>query len=118
METDLEKEQEQIALTILDQMGGAARIQAMIGAKNILWGVNDEKNVFVRILYPWLNTRNNANMFEITYDRVLDLYHAVFWRVKGINTTQKGSFTGIYAEGLIDLFERETGLYLRLVPQQ
>jgi len=43
-----------------------------------------------------------------------DTYNVEFQSLRGMSMKSKGVFEDIYAEDLAGLFERETGLYLRM----
>lgn len=103
-------EDKQIAQTILSQMGGASRITIMTGAKRF---TITERGV--RFLFPQ-RKRSLPNLVSITLCAD-DTYRVEFWRVaytRVHNTEMLSSFDGIHADGLRDLFERTTGLYLHL----
>lgn len=96
-----------VATTILAQMGGGGRLRAMIGAKDFSGGGNV-------LTFRWAaRARNGANNIRITLEPS-DTYKVEFFSVRGRSVKSKGVFEDIYAEDLIPLFERETGLYLRM----
>ena len=113
-----DEENQQVAETILDQMGGIRRLQMMIDAKHFVFGVkgNDAK-VFVQFSYAGTDTRNRANRCNITYTRGRDLYDVEFGIVRQYAFVSRGQFTDIYIDQLCELFERETGLFLTLLPK-
>lgn len=102
--TDME-----VAETILRQMGGAGRLKMMIGAKDF---VGDKDSVQFR----WAaRSKNLANKLRVTL-LPSDTYRMDFYRVKraGRELAPVSSHEGVYAEDLVPIFERETGLYTRL----
>lgn len=103
----LRKQGNQIAKTILDQMGGLRRIQAMTGAKDFLHGTN-----WVSFKFP-NKQRSKPNYVKITLD-ASDTYTVEFGRIVGYDLKNTKSTSMVYADQLVELFERTTGLYLRL----
>lgn len=96
-----------VANTILAQLGGAARLTAMLGASGF---VGSEDALSFRI--------KAANKHKIKVIRVTlepsDTYRVELWSIKGSTPTLVKSLTGIYNDGLIRAIEEETGLYLSL----
>lgn len=102
-----------IARTILDQMGGIRRLSAMIGAKNFISGQKDGGalgGVSFRFPRPG---RGKPNFVKILL-MPDDTYTVEFGSVHGYNYKKKKRVEGVYADQLDDVFERTTGLYLRL----
>lgn len=94
----------QIAQVILQQLGGS-KISSFIGAKHFL-AINN--GVQVR----WTaKAKNKANLITITLNGN-DLYDVQFSTIRAMNVTTKSEHNDVFCENLIDLFERETGLYL------
>ena len=98
-----------VAMTILKQMGGANKIMAMTGAKRFLTSPNSVTFKFSNRL------RGKPNSVLVTLDPD-DTYTVEFHRVGrgGLDVKTTGKHSGIYAESLRSLFERATGLTLRL----
>ena len=97
----------EVAQTILDQMGGVRRLVAMLGAKDILY---DAKSV----QFKWPNKqRSKGNHVKITL-RGDDTYDVVFTNIAGYDFKVVKEYHGIYADQLIPVFVRQTGLHLRL----
>lgn len=97
----------QIAQTILAQMGGTRRLVAMIGARDFVAGPN-------WVSFKWPNKqRSKGNMVKVTL-RGDDTYDMEFLNVAGMAAKSVKKHSGVYAEDLVDLFERQTGWYLRL----
>lgn len=92
----------EIANTILRQMGGTGRLGLMVGAKNF---VAIEDGVRFKI------GNRSINRIEIRLNGK-DLYDMKFLRIWGSKTTVKAEHEDVYADMLVDLFEKETGLYL------
>jgi hypothetical protein len=96
-----------VADVILQQMGGAGRLKAMIGAHSFSTSGKD-----LSFLFP-NRQRSKGNALKVTL-RGDDLYDMEFLNVsvKGVKVVKKHS--GVYWDQLIELFEGQTGLYLRL----
>ena len=97
----------QIGQTILDQMGGYGRLSAMLG-------INRLKYTPKGVGFGWPSKkRSKGNYVEITL-RPDDTYDMEFFNlsVKGKKSVKK--MKGIYADQVVELFEKQTGYYLRL----
>jgi ppGpp synthetase/RelA/SpoT-type nucleotidyltranferase len=96
-----------VANEILRQLGGAGRLTAMIGARNFVGGPNE-------LQFKWAaKAKNGANTVSIHLDPS-DTYTVSFYSVRGASTKEKKGYTDVYNSELVGLFERETGLYLRM----
>ena len=97
-------ENKQIASTILSQLGGS-KISAFIGAKHFIAIENGLQINFKA------KSKNKSNVVRIilTPD---DLYKVEFAYSRGMNYYVRSEFDGIYCGQLIELFEKETGLFL------
>lgn len=93
-----------IALTILDQLGGAGRLKAMTGAYNFIRLPN---GVSFRIK----NAR--ANYIKITLTS-MDLYDLEISRLRGDKQTLVYSANGLYDDMLKPAIEKATGMYLSM----
>lgn len=94
----------EIANTILKQLGGN-RVRVMTGAKTF---VAIEKGLTFR--FP---NQRGPNSVRITLTPA-DEYVVEFQRVAGAKVTTTAKIEGAYAEDLIPLFEKNTGLFLHL----
>jgi len=99
---------------ILSQLGGAGRLTAMIGAKNIL-SDNDGQT----LLFKFAGSKK-ANHVCITLTPA-DLYDVEFKKIGRMNTrnyeapvTDVASFAGVDATQLREIFESTTGVYLSI----
>jgi hypothetical protein len=93
--------------TIFQQMGGAGRLRAMIGAKDFGVGENVAQ-------FKWAaKARNGANSIRIVLDPS-DTYTMEFYKIRAGNAKLVKSFSDVYADSLKRIFESETGLYLSL----
>ena len=111
---------ESAADIILKQLGGRNRLSAMIGARDIF---SDDGGKTLVFKFP--NRKKSApNYVKITLTS-MDLYDIEFGRITmekdkdwpGIKTPKYKklkTFDDIYADQLVDIFEKTTGLYLRL----
>lgn len=112
-----------IAKTILQQMGGSGALAAFIGAYNY---VAHEDGVS----FKWkAKAKNGANYFRVKLNS-MDLYDLEFGRLRNVmpigltaEAIEKAvidsykvtkEISGVYWDQLIELFEKETGLYLTL----
>ncbi len=95
-----------IAMTTLQQFGGR-RALMMIGGK-----VNYDSHGMLVIKWP-NKTRSKGNVVRIklrgddTYD--MEFLNATKAKVKSVKT-----YSGVYADQLSDIFEKQTGWYLRM----
>ena len=97
----------EVAKTILDQMGGYGRLKMMIGIQQV---VDLRKGVG----FKWPNKqRSKGNYVEIILTP-RDEYDMTFYNVSTGGKKEVKKFRGIYFDQLIELFEKQTGWYLRL----
>lgn len=98
-----------IATTILEQLGGAGRLVAMMGARNFLDLGDGLQFKLGR------GAANKATHLTITLTAD-DLYTVRFQRVakRGLEISEKGTTEGVYADQIRGLIERETGMYLSI----
>ena len=97
-----------VANTIANQMGGVGRLQAMVGAREFL-GSDDS------LQFSFKGSRK-VNKCRVVLDFASDTYTFELWHYnrRTFDMVKKYSLAGAYCDMLIDLFESETGLYLRL----
>jgi hypothetical protein len=97
----------QIAETIIQQMGGAGRITAMVGAKDFMYGEG-------YVTFKFKGSRK-MNVVKIQLNS-MDLYDVTFMKYspKNLDCKTVKEFEGIYCDQLKELFENQTGLYLSL----
>lgn len=94
---------EAVGDTIAQQMGGAGRLRAMLGAKDIIGLENG-------LRFRWPNKeRSRGNLVRITL-RPDDTYDMEFFN--GTKPVKK--YEGVYADQLVSTFESQTGWYLSL----
>ena len=94
-----------IANTILEQLGGAGRLQAMIGARDMLYDA--------RSLSFKFRNRRGPNWVKIALDPS-DAYSVTFGRIVKYELRSSSTVNGIFADQLKELFENATGLVLSL----
>ena len=100
----------QIGKTIIDQMGGM-RAMRMIGAKQIIW-LKD--GVGVR----WPNKqRSKGNYFEVKLTPA-DEYDLEFFNLTTRAKKSVKKYRGVLWDQLAELFDKQTGWYLRMADQQ
>lgn len=97
----------EIATTIANQLGGTGRLQLMIGARHFLASKTGLNFQFPR------PGAGKPNFVRINLDPS-DTYTVEFGSFHGSSIKILAKFSDIYADGLIDLFERTTGLVLRM----
>lgn len=94
----------QIAETILAQMGGINRLRAMIGVKIFIALENG-----VQFKFP---AGRGINFVKIVLRN--DLYDVEFGYARGMDYKVKAEQQGVYADQLKGVFEEATQLYLSL----
>ena len=94
----------QVAKTILEQLGGAGRLQVMTGAYNFVAYPNG-------VSFKFKNRK--VNYVKITLNG-MDLYDVEFLKLTVNSQKKVAEFEDIYFDQLIDIFEETTGMYLRL----
>jgi hypothetical protein len=96
-----------VASTILQQIGGSGRLKMMIGAKDFV-GSPDA------LLFKWVApSANKANALRI---RLMpdDTYEVSFLKIRGGKVSTVRVIDSAYAEDLARIFRTETGLALSL----
>ena len=102
---------QEIAQTILSQLGGAARLKVMLGASSFSAGTFREgKGISFRIA---AKAKNKAKAVKITL-AANDTYMVEFLAVRGFEVQTVGKFEGIYCDKLKETIESATGLMLSL----
>jgi hypothetical protein len=96
-----------VANTIYQQLGGN-KASAMIGIKDLVGSPR-------ALQFGWKvrGAKNEANKAVVVLDPS-DTYTVKFFSVRAGRFTERGVFSGVYNDQLVSLFERETGLALRL----
>ena len=97
---------QQVAKTILQQMGGVNRLRAMLGVKQFM--TMDDG---VQFKFP--SPHGGPNFVKIILDPS-DTYNMEFGRIRGTKFKKTKEYSQVYADQLRKLFEKETGLYLKL----
>lgn len=101
------KEASTVAQTILAQMGGARRLMMMLGVKQFVTGSNS-------VSFRWPNKqRSKGNSVKVSL-RGDDTYDMEFFNVAKYAAKSVKKHSGVYAEDLVGLFEKQTGWHLRL----
>lgn len=101
----------QVAQTILQQLGGN-KFLAMIGAKN-LCSHGAENALSFRLSSVMTSGKNKCNHVKITLNGN-DLYDVTFSKIFKMTVKEISSFSDVYAENLVELFESETVLATKL----
>lgn len=89
----------------IEQLGGFGRLRAFVGAYCFTKSENALNFRFKG------SRRANYISIELT---VMDTYRVKFWKLKRYNALEVSEHEDIYAEDLVPLFQRETGLVLSL----
>jgi len=100
-------EREQIAKTIIAQMGGTGKLSAMVNGRQYLI-------LEAGVQFTFSGKRGmNKCVVKLT---PADTYDMEFWYINArtAKCVKKAEFKGVYNDMLIDLFETTTGLYLSL----
>jgi hypothetical protein len=97
------------AAIILQQLGGANRLRAMINARNFMTTRDGQTLIFTFSMLP------KANTISITLN-ALDLYDIEFLKITKLGANRKtvAEFGNVYAEDMRGLIEDFTGLALSL----
>ena len=102
---------QQIAQTILSQLGGSGRLKAFTGAHTFL-SLPETDEQLGGLSFRIKNQASGAsNQIKVSLNGK-DLYDVEFGRVWGPKYTVKSEHTDVYADQLVSLFEKETGMYL------
>ena len=96
----------QIANTIISQLGGLNKLRAMINAKNFATDGEDLQFQF--------SGSKIFNMINIKYNSNLDLYNVTLYKFWNLEIKNKKSFDNVYCDMLVNIFESETKLRLSL----
>ena len=97
----------EIANLIVSQLGGHSKLRAMIGAKDFC---ADTK----ALIFKWMDgNARQGNAVKIKLE-ASDTYTVTFWYRRGLEVREVAKFDDIYADQLIEVFERQTGLKLSL----
>ena len=97
-----------VAETLLQQLGGAGQLRAMLGTKAILADENSATFDF--------RLCKLANRCKVTYLPKLDFYRVEFFLVRSTNgiAHPQETFSMVYADQLRQVFEGFTGLRMSL----
>jgi len=95
---------------IAQQLGGVGRLRVMLNAKNIYTIENG-------LQFGFAGRRETGNKLVIKLEPS-DTYRVEFWWVRGANAMLVKAFDDIYSDQLIDVFEKQTGLYLTMHPRR
>lgn len=99
-----------VANTILEQLGGASRLKAMIGAHSF----HKEGKI---LIFKWkAKAHKGAKAVRITLEPS-DTYKMEFFAQAPAPTFEvkiTATYEDVYNDQLVEIFERETGLYLSL----
>jgi len=103
------KKASQVAKTIAEQMGGVRRLKMFLGAQ--VMELQGDKGLGIK--FP-NKQRSKGNYVEIILDRGSDTYNVTFFNLSVRAKKPVRKETGVYADMLVDMFEKQTGWMLRL----
>jgi len=98
---------ENVADTIVAQLGGMGKLKAMIGAKDFLAGADSVQFAIGS------GAKNKIRKIRIVLAPD-DTYTVTFHAGTGANMKQVGEVSDVYADALKRTIEAETGMYLSL----
>ncbi len=100
----------QTAETIFQQLGGKRKLTFMVGANNFQFHNRPEvEQVDASFKFKMCS---KVNFVKVTYHRCPDVYTVKFFNLGKASIKEVSKFEHIYCDQLIELFEKETGLYL------
>ncbi len=99
----------QVAQTILDQMGGR-QFLLMVGGKNMV-ALSGDGGLALQF---GTGARNRANRLRVEYDHSSDTYNVEFGRIRKLEWKTISRHEGVYADMLQELFTAETGFHTTL----
>jgi hypothetical protein len=97
---------QQVAATILEQMGGMGKLRMMIGANNFVAHATPAVGVSFRF-----KGSRKANYCKVTLTG-MDTYNFTLGKIRDYALVPSYELTDVYSDMLMDIFEQETGLYL------
>ena len=98
--------QQQIAATILNQLGGYGKLNAMLGLKDVFTNGN---GVSFKIKFSGAA----ANYVNIQLNNK-DLYDVEIGKIKGMNYVVKEKYEDVFAENLKKIIENTCKVYLSI----
>tara|TARA_B100000927_G_C16471836_1_gene471892 strand:- start:2620 stop:3258 length:639 start_codon:yes stop_codon:yes gene_type:complete len=98
----------QVASTIVRQLGGGGRLVSMIGLRQM---INQDNGV--TLVFPLFKHKGAVNRVRITLNGK-DLYDMEFIRVRGKSVKTVRTFNDVWGMDLIEKFEEGTGLLLKI----
>lgn len=103
---------QEVAHTILRQLGGLGKLRAMIGIHSVVALGESDQEDRGGVQFGFKGS-HKVNKCRIILDHS-DTYTFELWKITKKSWTKVYELTDIYCDMLIDLFESETGLYLSL----
>ena len=97
-----------VAQTIAQQMGGTGRLSMFTGAHTFLSAAEEEGALSFKFPRP---SAGKPNFLKITLTYA-DTYKMEFGSIHGLNYKVIKRIDGVFCSDLVEIFERETGLYL------
>jgi len=100
----------QTAETIFNQLGGQKRLKFFVGANTFTFHNRPEiEQVDAGFKFK---ACPKANLVKVTYHRCPDVYTVKFFKLGKASVKEISKHEHIYCDQLVELFEKETGLFL------
>ena len=97
-------QQQELAITILNQLGGVAKLKMMTGAYNFMTVKNG-------VTFRIKNRLRRVNAITILLNGK-DLYDVTFYNIRGFDRKIVREYNDVYFDQLMPFFEDTTGMYL------
>jgi len=106
--TELRPSTHNVAITILEQLGGS-RFRAMTGASGFLYGSDNNERPCLQFYFKG---SRRANHLTVHYERGMDEYTMTFLKIGNgwKDVKQVSTHTGVYFDQLQSIFKSVTGL--------
>lgn len=103
----MSQEMNEIAKTILDQLGGLPLLRLLLGTRQVVFSSNG--------IHFDIHGCAKINRVQIDYNAGMDLYQMKFFRVSTSRVPFNliAEYEEVYADQLGNMIEAETGLFLR-----
>lgn len=106
--------EQEIAETIIAQMGGASRLHIMVGADSFASGRIEYDGFEQPYVQFKFKMNRKMNYCRVIYEEGKDTYVMQFWKLRKESFTLIKEIADVYCDDLIPLFEETTGLHLVL----
>lgn len=106
--------EQEIAETIIAQMGGASRLHIMVGADSFTSGRIEYDGFEQPYVQFKFKMNRKMNYCRVIYEEGKDTYVMQFWKLRKLEFKLVQEYTNVYCDDLIQMFEETTGLHLVL----